>query len=77
MTTSLNSHPLVAEILVARAEAISRNPEDEVIIIVAHGPTSDDENTLWLQEMAALARADEPGHRLLPNRVPDCPRRCA
>ena len=55
VTTSLNSHPLVAEILVARAEAISRNPEDEVIIIVAHGPTSDDENTLWLQEMAALA----------------------
>ena len=55
VTASLDSHPLVAEILVARANAISRNPEDEVIVIVAHGPTADEENALWLQDMGVLA----------------------
>ena len=55
VTAALDSHPPIAESLVSRAEAISRDPEDEVIIIVAHRPTSDDENTLRLQEMTALA----------------------
>jgi sirohydrochlorin ferrochelatase len=55
MTSALNRHPLVADILVARAVSISRQPADEVVVIVAHGPVLDDENEKWLADMKSLA----------------------
>ena len=55
LTAALGRHPLVADILVSRAEAVSRNPEEEVAVIVAHGPVSDEDNTAWLEDMGALA----------------------
>jgi sirohydrochlorin cobaltochelatase len=55
MTPALNDHPIVAEILVSRARAISLNPEQEAVVIVAHGPTGDDENRRWLADMRSLA----------------------
>ena len=55
LTPALDRHPLVADILVSRAEAVSRNPEEEVAVIVAHGPVSDEDNTAWLEDMGALA----------------------
>ena len=55
LTSALDRHPLVADILVSRAEAVSRNPEEEVAVIVAHGPVSDEDNTAWLEDMGALA----------------------
>jgi sirohydrochlorin ferrochelatase len=54
MTSPLGRHPLVSEILLSRATSISRAPEDEVVLIVAHGPSRDDENAKWLQDMQAL-----------------------
>lgn len=57
MTPALNGHPLVAGILTTRARSISRSPADEAGVIVAHGPTSDEENNRWLQDMGALAAA--------------------
>lgn len=56
MTRALNEHPLVAEILTSRARSISRDPREEAVVIVAHGPVGDDENTRWLSDMASLAR---------------------
>ena len=64
VTTALDRHPLVADILVSRAEALSRNPEEEVAIIVAHGPVSDEDNTAWLDNMGALAELMHPKTRL-------------
>jgi sirohydrochlorin cobaltochelatase len=55
MTRALNDHPLVADILTSRARSISRNPADEAVVIVAHGPVGDDENQRWLSDMASLA----------------------
>jgi sirohydrochlorin cobaltochelatase len=55
MTPALNDHPLVAEILTSRARSISRNPAEEAVVIVAHGPTGDDENRRWLADMGSLA----------------------
>ena len=55
MTTALDRHPLVADILVSLAETVSLNPEDEVAVIVAHGPSSDDDNRAWLEDMGILA----------------------
>ncbi|MGH9946097.1 MAG: sirohydrochlorin chelatase [Pyrinomonadaceae bacterium] len=56
MLPALNSHPLVAEILLSRAKSISREPKKEVVVVVAHGPVSDDENNLWLSDMRQLVK---------------------
>jgi len=55
MTRALNDHPIVAHILASRARSISRNPSEESVVIVAHGPTGVDENRRWLADMASLA----------------------
>ena len=55
MTAALNDHPIVADILVSRARSISRNPSDEAVVIVAHGPNNDEENRRWLTDMRSLA----------------------
>lgn len=56
MTSALNDHPIVADILTSRARSISRNPADEAVVIVAHGPTREDENARWLADLASLAK---------------------
>jgi sirohydrochlorin ferrochelatase len=55
LTSALDRDPLVAEILITRAASISREPAREVVILVAHGPTSDENNAKWLADMKALA----------------------
>jgi sirohydrochlorin ferrochelatase len=55
MTEALNHHPLVGEILVDRARAISTAPASEVVIVVAHGPVPEDDNARWLADMKVLA----------------------
>ena len=55
MTRALNDHAVVAEILTSRARSISSNPSQESVVIVAHGPNSDEENRQWLADMASLA----------------------
>lgn len=55
MTPALDRHPLVAEILLSRARAISTTPSKEAVILVAHGPVSDEENQKWMADMEALA----------------------
>ena len=55
MTPALNDHPVVAEILTSRASSISKNAAEESIVIVAHGPTKDAENQMWLKDMSSIA----------------------
>lgn len=55
MTPALNDHPIVTEILASRALSISRNPVEESVVVVAHGPNGDDENRRWLGDMGSLA----------------------
>lgn len=55
MTGALDRHPLVGSILLSRALSISQEPASEVVVLVAHGPSSDDDNARWLADMAALA----------------------
>lgn len=54
MSKALDSHPIVAAILADRARAISRDPAKEAVILVAHGPVSEAENTQWLDTMSTL-----------------------
>ena len=55
MTPALNAHPLVGAVLATRARAISRTPATEAVVLVAHGPVTDDENARWLADMRPLA----------------------
>jgi hypothetical protein len=55
MTRALNDHAVVAEILTSRSRSISKNPSQESVVIVAHGPNSDGENRQWLADMGSLA----------------------
>lgn len=55
MLSALDGHPLVADMLLARAARLSRSPNKEVVVIVAHGPVSDEENARWLADMGSLA----------------------
>ena len=54
VTTALDGHALVAEILLSRAADVSRTPEEEVVVLVAHGPSSAEDNVLWLANMSTL-----------------------
>lgn len=60
MVGALDSHPLVADILLARAASISQSPAREVVILVAHGPNQDEENRKWLADMKTLADLMKP-----------------
>ena len=55
MTKALGQHPIVADILLSRAQSISKDPAGEVVILVAHGPSLEEENRRWLADMKALA----------------------
>ncbi len=57
LTPPLNDDPIVAEILLERAQALSRAPEEETVILVAHGPNDEEDNARWLQVMGRLAQS--------------------
>lgn len=42
-------------ILKDRAEVLSQRPEDESVLIIGHGPGSDEENEQWLHRMDQMA----------------------
>lgn len=55
MTSAIDSHPLIAEILLDRATELSKNPNDETVIIIGHGPNDPVQNEKWLNGMMILA----------------------
>jgi sirohydrochlorin ferrochelatase len=74
MTEALNDHPVVADILATRAGSLSESPDDEVVIVVAHGPVADDENDRWLADMREIVKAMQTRrafHRIEPMTVRD------
>jgi sirohydrochlorin ferrochelatase len=55
MTPAFNRHALIGAIAADRARSISADPAREAVILVAHGPVSEDDNRQWLDDMAALS----------------------
>ncbi len=49
--------PEMANVLVERARALSREPQREDVLILAHGPGDDTENERWLRHLEARADA--------------------
>ena len=60
LTPALDSHEIVGEVLISRAVDISRAQQEEVVVLVAHGPSSDEDNALWLENMRILAEQMRP-----------------
>jgi len=54
MGRALDDHQLVGEVLLDRAKHVSRSPADEVVVLLAHGPTGDQDNAEWIQRMERL-----------------------
>ncbi len=54
LTKPLDSHPLVAEILFERIIELSVEPEVETVLVVAHGPDSEEDNLNWLKAISEL-----------------------
>ena len=55
MTSALDDHPLVAEILLDRARSISKSPGKESVLLVGHGPGGESDDRLWQAKMKRLA----------------------
>ena len=55
MAPALGRHPVVSEILLTRASAISHDPSEEVLVLVAHGPVPEDDNRAWLADIGVVA----------------------
>ncbi len=56
LTNPLDDHPLVADILMDRIEKLSINPSKETILLVAHGPNSEEDNDHWIKTSNSLAK---------------------
>ncbi|MCM8811580.1 MAG: hypothetical protein NC910_00830 [Candidatus Omnitrophica bacterium] len=57
MQGALDDSPLVAEVLLDRVLKMSRKPEREAVVLVAHGPESMEDNASWLAVMQRLGGA--------------------
>lgn len=55
VTAAMDDDPLIADILADRAAALSRAPQNETLVLVAHGPNDDDEAAQWTAAMRRLA----------------------
>jgi sirohydrochlorin cobaltochelatase len=56
-TEGLADAPEMAAVLIERARTLSRDPERESVLIIAHGPQNDDEDRRWLTQIGLRADA--------------------
>ncbi len=56
MAGALDADPLVAAVLTERAKDLSRKAQQETVMLVAHGPVSEEDNARWLGMMEQLAQ---------------------
>lgn len=54
-TEALDDHPVVADILHDRILSLSESPANETIILAAHGPNGEEDNTGWVQSLESLS----------------------
>lgn len=63
LTPPLDDDPIVSGILLDRALELSQTPSAEAVVLIAHGPVSDEDNAQWLAVMDRLAgRLQRQGH---------------
>lgn len=52
---AMDAHPLVSEILLERARAVTDDAHAGSVTLIAHGPNDEEENRLWLRDMETHA----------------------
>jgi len=56
LTDPLDDHPVVTSIVCRRISELSRNPSEEAVILVAHGPNGEEDNVGWLAAMESIGK---------------------
>ena len=56
MMPPLDDDPVVAEVLLERAQELSQRPQQETVVLVAHGPVSDEDNSRWIEVLARVGQ---------------------
>ena len=56
VTSPLDDHDVVAQILHDRISALSNDPTNETVIMAAHGPSRESDNKMWIENMESLSR---------------------
>lgn len=56
MTSALDDHNIVAEILHDRVTTLSKTPANETVVFAAHGPSRESDNKKWIQNMESLSQ---------------------
>jgi sirohydrochlorin cobaltochelatase len=56
MTSAMDDHPLIAEILLERVRELSERPQEEVLLLVGHGSELPGFKEKWEKGMNSLAR---------------------
>lgn len=55
LTKALDDNLLVTEIIADRIKELSKSPQDETVILVAHGPNDENDNKNWVNTMENIA----------------------
>lgn len=56
LAPALDDHRVVAQILQKRIQALSTDPVNETVLVVAHGPNAEDDNKKWIDTMESLTQ---------------------
>ncbi len=56
ITSPLDDHDLVAEILHERIQTLSEQPKNETVLLVAHGPNQESDNDKWVATLDNLGQ---------------------
>jgi sirohydrochlorin cobaltochelatase len=59
---ALDDSPEVAEVLADRARRLSRSPQRERVVLVAHGPNGEDDERLWIERLNRLGQRLRTAH---------------
>ncbi|MBX2942002.1 MAG: hypothetical protein KF860_06625 [Cyclobacteriaceae bacterium] len=54
-TKPLDDHPIVANIIFQRINELSKNPSNEMVILVGHGPNPEEDNKKWVADMESVS----------------------
>jgi len=55
LTPALDDHPVMDEILLERARALSHQPQRETVFLVGHGAVEEDKDRRWLETLGRVA----------------------
>lgn len=57
MTRPLDDDPVLVEVLADRAAGVSQAPDEETVVLIAHGPNDEADNARWLEALGRIGAA--------------------